>query len=353
MVTDVLARGGRGRLFLGLSAAVCMGWVFDQLRVPLPWMLGPMFCVTLLNIADVRVMVPPQVRYLGQWIIGIALGLYFSPAVIQKVAGLWWVIVLTAIGTLAFGVLCAQITRKLANVTFSTAYFAAMPGGAMEMTVLAERHGAAVPLVAAAQCLRVLLVVSIVPLVYRALQLHGADPYVGHGGAPTFLGLLVLFLVTLPAALFLYRRRTPNAWMLGPLAVCACLTAFGVDTPAIPAWLSALGQFGIGVALGSRFERGFLSGAPTFIAAVLAGGALLTVLCLCMAAAVSRVSALPLATSFLAVAPGGIAEMSLTAKVLELGTPVVVAFQVSRLATTLIFALPLYKRLIRLPMFRE
>ncbi|MDZ4317421.1 MAG: AbrB family transcriptional regulator, partial [Phenylobacterium sp.] len=42
-------------------------------------------------------------------------------------------------------------------------------------------------------------------------------------------------------------------------------------------------------------------------------------------------------------APGGIAEMAITAKVLQLGVPVVTAFQVCRLVAVLVLAEPLYR----------
>jgi uncharacterized membrane protein AbrB (regulator of aidB expression) len=44
----------------------------------------------------------------------------------------------------------------------------------------------------------------------------------------------------------------------------------------------------------------------------------------------------------LGTAPGGIAEMAITAKVLQLGVPVVTAFQVCRLVAVLVLAEPLF-----------
>jgi uncharacterized membrane protein AbrB (regulator of aidB expression) len=45
----------------------------------------------------------------------------------------------------------------------------------------------------------------------------------------------------------------------------------------------------------------------------------------------------------LGTAPGGIAEMAITAKVLQLGVPVVTAFQVCRLVAVLILVGPIFK----------
>jgi uncharacterized membrane protein AbrB (regulator of aidB expression) len=48
------------------------------------------------------------------------------------------------------------------------------------------------------------------------------------------------------------------------------------------------------------------------------------------------------ATAILATAPGGIAEMSLTAKTLQLGVPIVAAFHVARMAIIVILIGPLF-----------
>jgi uncharacterized membrane protein AbrB (regulator of aidB expression) len=44
----------------------------------------------------------------------------------------------------------------------------------------------------------------------------------------------------------------------------------------------------------------------------------------------------------LGTAPGGITEMAITAKVLQLGVPVVTAFQVCRLVAVLVLAGPIF-----------
>jgi uncharacterized membrane protein AbrB (regulator of aidB expression) len=52
---------------------------------------------------------------------------------------------------------------------------------------------------------------------------------------------------------------------------------------------------------------------------------------------------LPTATLVLGTAPGGMAEMTITAKVLQLGVPIVTAFQVSRLVAILVLVGPIYR----------
>ena len=51
---------------------------------------------------------------------------------------------------------------------------------------------------------------------------------------------------------------------------------------------------------------------------------------------------LPLPTLGLGLAPGGVAEMTITAKVLQLGVPIVTAFHVARMIGVLMTASKLY-----------
>ncbi len=53
------------------------------------------------------------------------------------------------------------------------------------------------------------------------------------------------------------------------------------------------------------------------------------------------------ATMILGTSPGGIAEMSITAKVLQLGVPVVTAFQVCRLVAVLLLVGPMFRWIYR------
>ena len=65
------------------------GWACAWIGTPIPWMLGPLFAVAILRVAGVPLEAPQPLRYTGQWIIGTALGLYFTPAVLREVVG-WY-----------------------------------------------------------------------------------------------------------------------------------------------------------------------------------------------------------------------------------------------------------------------
>jgi uncharacterized membrane protein AbrB (regulator of aidB expression) len=77
------------------------------------------------------------------------------------------------------------------------------------------------------------------------------------------------------------------------------------------------------------------------------------VLCAGFAWLLAQFISLHWATLLLGTSPGGIAEMSITAKVLQLGVPVVTAFHVTRLAAVLVLAEPVYRWFYQADVLKE
>ena len=83
--------------------------------------------------------------------------------------------------------------------------------------------------------------------------------------------------------------------------------------------------------------------APRWLAAVALGTLGMIVLCAAFAVVLAWASGLHPVTLMLATSPGGLAEMAITAQVLQLGAAVVTAFQVCRLVAVLLLAEPVYR----------
>ena len=335
------------RMAATLAVAGGAGALAQALRCPLPWMIGPLLCCALLSMGGVPLLGSDRLRNAGQWIIGTALGLYFTPAVLGTVWRLAPAVAAGALWALALGYGFYRFLwwshRSSGVLKRSTAFFAAAIGGASEMAILAERAGAQVDRVAAAHSLRVLLVVVIVPFTLQALGVHGFD-LVPPGARDVHWPALALLLVaTAGGAWWMRRLGTPNPWVLGALAVATLMAGTGLAGTAMPRPFSNAAQVVIGISLGTRFSPEFLRSAPRWLAAV-AGG---TLAMLAVSAAFAAVLAAWLgghpATLVLATVPGGIAEAAITASVLGLGVPVVTAFQVVRYVTVLTLTGVLYR----------
>jgi membrane AbrB-like protein len=314
-----------------VGATICV-W----LRTPLPWLIGPLMAVALASMLHGRLESPPGGRQAGQWVIGVALGLYFSPDVVREVGRLAPWVTLAVVFALALGLLGSWVLTKLVPTDAPTSFFGMAIGGASEMAALAERHGGQVDRVAAAHSLRIMLVVLIVPLLLNAFDVHGLDPYVPSARDFSWPGFALLVAATGGAALAMRRIGSPNSWMIGPLLAAALITATGHTLSALPVAVINAGQLLIGIGLGARFTPEFFRSAPRFLGAV----ACITLIYLVLAAVFGWLlalgSGLHWSTSIVATTPGGIGEMALTAKALRLGVPIVTAFHALRMAAVVL-----------------
>jgi membrane AbrB-like protein len=241
----------------------------------------------------------------------------------------------------------ADLSQLSARDLRATTYFASAIGGASEMTLLADRNNARSDLVAASHSLRLVLVVVCLPFGMQWFQSHwGLQVNTSLLPGPRILqwpGIFYLALATGAGALFMSAIKRNNPWFMGPLLVAMGLTLSGVQWTAVTSEMSNMAQLLIGISLGVRFKREFVLTAPKWLWSVTLGTLGMMLASVMFGWALAWGTGLHPATLILGTSPGGIAEMAITAKVLELGAPVVTAFQVCRLIAVLLIVAPLYR----------
>ena len=345
-----LARVALTLLAAWIAAQLCIVW-----GTPIPWMLGPLLVTAVASVLGAPTRSSNLLRNGGQWVIGVALGLYFTPQVSALVVSLWWAVALTVVWALALGALFGLWLQRQHAADFAhlppgawraTSYFASAIGGASEMTLLAERHGARTDLVAAAHSVRLVIVVLSVPFAMQWAQSHWGlqvDPILLQGSR-TAVGpsLLWVALATAAGVWLMSRLKRSNPWFMGALLVSMGLTLAGMNGTALPTALTNAAQLVIGVSLGVRFQRDFVQVAPRWLVSVAWGSWVMMALSGAFGWVLAWATGLHPATLILGTAPGGIAEMAITAKVLQLGVPVVTAFQVCRLVAVLVLVGPIF-----------
>jgi membrane AbrB-like protein len=328
---------------VALALCAAAGVLFAWLRTPLPWMLGPLLVMAVCNFSGARLRAVPGGRPFGQLIIGTALGLYFTPVVGRQVLSHWPLLILAALFAILVAWGCGWFLSRTTDTDRSTAFFASVPGGAAEMAILGERYGARVDRIALAQSMRILVVVIVVPFALTYSGVHGSDAYNPATVPLDWTKLALLLGIGAGAGGALAFARMPNAFMFGPLLATIALTASEAQFSSVPTWMSNVAQVLLGCALGSRFERQFLGSLGRYAAAVLASILASIVLAAAFSLALASWSGLPAASLVLALAPGGIAEMCITAKVLQLGVPLVTAAHVTRVLVLINATAPLYR----------
>lgn len=316
------------------------------LRVPLPWMIGPMVVSALAGLAGRNPGVPRITRPIGQLIVAASVGLFFTPEALTAVVEQIVTMVAAAVLTIVAGFVAAIVLARLSRLDMVTASMASIPGGAVEMATLATRHGAQPGPVAFAQVLRIALLVLIVPPVLVAVNGSPTDPAgtLSGGATPDYQGAALLLLLAVCGGIVMRMIRITSPFFLGPLAASGLASAMTLPVSAPPYVVLAGAQVLLGVWLGCMFDRKLLVRSGVLVPAVFVSTAVLVMLCAAMALVMSAMTGIEWQTMVLATAPGGMTEMALTAKILQQGVALVTAFHVLRLfiilpSAPLIFAL--------------
>ncbi len=316
------------------------GFVFSQLGLPLAWMLGAMVATTVASLAGVRMNVPNRFRTLFVAILGIMLGSAFTPEIIDQAAQ--WagaLAVQAAYVTFATG-LSYTVYLRVGGYDRVTAYFSSTPGGISEMVLLGESLGGDIRTMSLNHAVRVLIVMGVIPIYFR-LVAGASIPSAPATGAISDLAL-VDFLILAACGVVGYmvaaRLRLPAYAIMGPLLLSAAIHLTGLTASSVPSPIAASAQLVVGAALGSRFasislgQMGRVAWLAAITSIILIGSAV------GMATLASQIFDITPSTLFLALAPGGLAEMSLIALALGVDTAFVTIMHFLRVVLVVVLA---------------
>lgn len=306
------------------------GFLAEIVGIPLAWVLGPLVVTAVFSISGTKPFAPLSGRRLGQLIIGCAIGLNVTPTLAASVTGLIPAMVISAFVAMLVGASTAIVLAHFSRVDTKTAYFCMMPGGLSEMANVGAKIGAQHEPIAVSQALRVALVVCLLPPLMVGLDWHGSLTGQLSIHILPLDRIPFIVIIALTGIFTLYHLKLNNPWMIGSLISVGIASGFGIFDGRLPREIFFAGQFLLGISIGSRFKRDAIlalgkftiaSGICTIIiATVLFGFGIL----------LSKLTMLDIASAILSVAPGGFAEMAVTAELLHLNMAAVTAFHVVR-----------------------
>jgi len=331
---------------LALGAAV--GWSARLVRMPLPFVLGPLIATASLGLAGWPVVGVRRLRPGAQFVIGSAIGIQFTRAVVLKLALLLPLIIGAALMSM---VVCAAASAFLivaAGLDRKTAFFATAPAGAAEMANIAARYGGEPEPIMVAQTMRVVLTVLAAPFLVIHFANDGQFHQVAQAAVMAWPGLAVLAVCAAVGGFLISRTPYPNGWFMGPLMAGAVVGMVGLLDGRVPDILVNISQVVIGCSLGAQFRREFVT--RLFRMVLASATSIVLVLIIMAAAAIGCAYAftLPVAALALAFAPAGMAEMTLTGKVLGLDAALISGFHTVRIIMVMGLVVPLFKLFDRL-----
>ena len=337
--TDVTA------LLLGCGAIG--GFIASLLHIPMPWLTGSLALSAVVvrfsrHKLPQNFQFPNKIREIFIAVIGIMIGVQVHPAFLQDLPLIALSLTLMTLYVPVAHTINYLIYRRAGGYSPATAYFAAAPGGLMESLVIGEKHGADPILLALQQFLRVILVITVVPV---AISLWIGSPVGSAAGLaqqlptmslPLWQMLPLLVITGVVGAMVGQRIKLPAGHLTGPLIAAALVNISGLVSLSLPVWLVVAAQIVIGVSLGMRFLN---MGAALIMRGIglsaLSVSAMLGLGMLC-ALSLGWVTGQPLDVLLICFSPGGVTEMSLIALSLAANPAYVTLHHIYRIFLTVI-----------------
>jgi len=341
-----------------MLVAVVGGFLFQLIHFPLPWMLGPLLFVLVWTQALKRkIWWHVNIRNFALVILGYTIGNSFSPEAGGQILIQLPSMLICTIATVFASLLIALIISRKTGISLATSIIGSIPGGLPQMVILSEEiEGSDISSVIFMQTMRVLSVVFFVPflVIHRMAEHAPSVKTVGVTGLElnlaavnqdTFIVYLVFLLI---AVYFSVRVKVPTPFLTGPILGIALLNMLGGETgPDIPRLVIIGAQLSMGVFMGQSIQLSSLSNWKRMLPYTLAGSFSLVFFSLGLGELLSRVHSIGLVSAFLGTAPGGIAEMGLTAIQVQADLSMVSSYQIFRVFFTICVVPPVLKRFLR------
>jgi membrane AbrB-like protein len=332
-----------GTIVATYAIGFASGWLGSLAHMPLPYVLGPLAATACLGFAGLQVQAVRRIRPAAQFAIGSAIGIQFTRAIVVKLLVLLPLIVGSALLAILVCAVAAALLMALTGLDRKTAFFATAPAGAAEMANIAARYGGAPEPIMVSQTMRVVLVVSAAPF----MVIHFSHPDALHPVAQIAVlslpSIALLALCSAVGGLLVTRTGFPNGWFMGSLIASAIVGTAGLMEGRLPDPLLTVAQVMIGCSLGAQFRREFLTRLlPQMLASTVTVVFALAAMA-AFAAGFAYLFALPVPTMVLALAPAGMAEMTLTGKVLGLDAALISGFHTVRIILVMLLCVPAYR----------
>lgn len=331
-----------------MALAVALGFLLDSASIPLGWLIGAAIATAGGALSGYKIIISPYLQRTGLVVLATSTGLLVAPGSFNTLVA-WLPVILVSVlisMTLVFAV--THLYAKLAGVDRPTAFFSLLPGGVVEMAGFGERYGANHTIISTLHAFRVALIVLLLPVLVGFFT-SATDQSSFSPVQATILNPLP-FLYILSAGtiggLVAHWLRLPAAWLLGPLIIVSTMSmqSFAPVGAVWPVFL-VIAQILIGASLGSKFKRASIQSIPRALAVGLPVHFLLGAGSVILAVMFAKIFSPSVGTFILSTAGGGMAEMTVAAKIFGENVVLVALFHVIRALLVNVLAVPIWRHL--------
>ena len=287
---------------------------FALAGLPLPFLFGPMAACLIAALLGAPLKGLGQVSVAARTILGVAVGASITPALLHQLPLMAASVALIPVYIVLIALIGVPFFNRLFGFDPVTSFYAAMPGGLQDMVIFGEAAGGNVRTLSLVHATRVLIIVTIAPILLT--QFYGVALTNPIGAPAATIPLKELALMTFAALVGWKggeRLGLFGASILGPMIVAAAFSLAGWIHLRPPSEAILAAQFFIGMGIGVYYVGVTLRELRQVVASGVAFVLLLAMLAASFTEIVTLAGFAAPVEAFLAYAPGGQAEMTVLA----------------------------------------
>ena len=336
-------------MLLALCIGVVGSVVFIYLNLPLPWLLGAIFASSLaIRFERLSILSPKPFSTPARVLIGLTIGSAFTPEILQYIDLYFYSLLLVIPYTIITIVAGMYYFYRFQGFDKKTAYLSSMPGGVIEMVIIAEEIKADISKITLVQSSRLFYIVVTLPFIIQYIfhvDISGNKlitiPIVDTNMEEFLLLLIAGFLGGMVAK----KIKLSAAYLIGPMLVSIALHATGYVTTTVPDEFLKFVQVVFGTIIGFTFRGVKLQTVVKTLVSTLGHFLIMALISAVFIMIAFYSFDFPIISTLLAFSPGGQAEINLIAILVVANVPYITLHHIVRLFIVMNIAPIFAKRL--------
>lgn len=339
------------KMIFTLVVALLGGFLFSIIKVPVPWLLGPLtFILIGSSIKRELFYWPSKIKSVGMILIGYTIGLALTGDAVKEIGKqLPYMFSMTTL-LILLSALIAYAVAKLSKINYPTALLGSIPGGMTQIILMAdEMKNVNLTVVTVTQTIRLLMIVIGMPLLLAGLGHNGqGDLAVSDVSFAAINFSTVCVLLLCVAMAFVGKKyRFPTAFLLVPALVAAIAQGLNIQLVELPVSVLEFAQLLIGMYIGLLMKPKELENKTKTISLAFISGILIFITAMLLGIFFAKVNALDLPTALLSLAPGGMDQMGAIAHAINADLSMVAGYQIFRAFYILFVIQPLLAYILK------
>lgn len=321
-------------------------YVFQLLHIPMPWLLGPLLTILVLQLTTpLPLKWNKHFRNFGLVIAGYSIGHAFTLEALTDIRMYLPVMVSLNVLYILLFIFISWVIVKRVKVDQLTALTSCVPGGMTQIVAYADEHGSKnIAMITFYQVLRVLCIIGFVPLLIASSSSSSSTSV---SDAHYTLPFLLFFALSYIAGFIAMKIKIPTGYMLGPVFLFIGLQLASIEIPEIPVSGLHIAQIVMGIYIGLLLKKEDLHLSKKLIFYSFVSSFLYIVSAYALALLMMQFYPLDFKTSFLSIVPGGLDQMGIISTSVHADSTVVTAFQLFRVLVVSIAIIPSIKYFTR------